>query len=418
MPLLSPLDLLILTAAGLVVAELTFLVKRHPAAGVWLLGIGAALSSYRWPPAVVVAGYQTYLLDVLSVVLVLASLLTLAATRGGRVSPALLVVFGLLTLALVRGIAAFGSQTAINATRGLLYVFVAVLFIQVCGGGRDMWPTVRRVWRLGAAVFIVLGALFWLQNGFGTYASVGERALNSTQVLVVAHAGFMALANGRDRRAQLFALVCMVTVLASQQRTVWAATLLTALVLASRSGRATSPALRRAMRGGLAAALVAVVLLLTMGPSDLRESTSAAVAGEGAISTDSGTFGWRVESWTFLLSEVGSRPLADQMVGQPAGTSLERVVAGTVRTESPHNMYVMMVVALGYLGLGALVCLYMGALGHTGHREPLLFAIVLGLCVFSIGYQLAPEHGILLGVALSAGRKSQPVPALRSRVTI
>jgi len=415
-PLLGPLDLLILAAAGLIVVELTFLVKRHPAAGVWLLGIGAALSSYRWPPAIVVAGYQTYLLDVVSVVLVLAALLTLAASKGGRASPALLVVFGLLTLALVRGIATFGSQTAINATRGLLYVFVAMMFIQVCGGDRDMWPTVQRVWRVGATVFIVLASLFWLQNGFGTYASGGERALNSVQALVVAHAGFMALANGRDRRAQIFGLVCMTTVLASQQRTVWAASLVTALVLAFRTGRATSPALRRAVRSGLAAALVAVVLLLTMGPTDLRDSTTAAVAGEGAISTDSGTFGWRVESWTFLLGEVRSRPLADQVVGQPAGTSLERVVAGIVRTESPHNMYVMMAVALGYLGLAALVWLYGRALARTRYREPLLFAIVASLCVFSVGYQLAPEHGILFGVALSAGRQSSPVQTLRSKV--
>lgn len=417
MPLLSTLDLLILAGAGLVVLELTFLVKRHPEAGVWLLGVGAALSSYQWPPGVVVAGYQTYLLDVLSAVLVLAALLTLAANKGGRVSPALLVVFGLITLALVRGIAAFGSETAINATRGLLYVFVAVLFTQVGGGGRDMWPTVQRVWRMGATVFIVLAALFWLQNGFGTYASEGERALNSMQALVVAHAGFMALAHGRDRRAQVFALVCMTTVLASQQRTAWAATLVTALVLASRSGRATSPTLRRAVRGGLAAALVAVVLLLTVGPSDLRDSTTAAVAGEGAISTDSGTFGWRVESWTFLLGEVRSRPLADQMVGQPAGTSLERVVAGIVRTESPHNMYVLMTVAVGYLGLGALVWLYVRALALTRHREPLLFAIVASLWVFSVGYQLGPEHGILLGMALSVGRHPQLAPSLRSKVS-
>lgn len=416
MLLLSALDLLILAGAGLVVAELTFVVKRHPTAGVWLLASGSALSSYGWPPARVIVGYQVYLLDVLSVVVLLAALMTLAANKGGRASPVLLIVFALLTLALIRGVASFGSQTAVNATRGLLYVFVAMLFVHVCGHGRDLWPTVQHVWRVGATVFVVVAALFWMQNGFGTYAGTGERALNSTQALVVAHAGFMALAGRRDRRAQIFALVCMTTVLASQQRTVWAASLVTALVLASRSGRATSPALQRAVRGGLAAALLAVVLLLTMGPSDLRESTSAAVFGDGAISTDSGNFGWRVESWTFLLGDVRSRPLADQLVGQPAGRSLERVVAGIVRTESPHNMYVMMTVALGYLGLAALVWLYFRALARTWNHQPLLFAIVAGLCVFSIGYQLAPEHGLLLGVALTAGRRSRRAPALHSKV--
>ncbi len=410
----SPLDLLMLAGAGLVVVELAFVVKRHPPVGVWLLTAGAVLTTYRWPPAIIVAGYQVYLLDALIAIVLLAVVMALGAGKGLRPNAPLLLLLGLLGLALARGIASFGAQTTINASRSLLYVLLAALFVQVFGDGT--WVTLQRAWRIAAVSLLAIAAVFWIRNGFGTYADGGGRALNSAQAMLVAQAGFMAMGDAHGRRARVFALVCMLAILASQQRTVWAASLLTALVLASRSGRAGSPSVRRALRGGLLAALLAVILLLTVGPGDLRESTTAAVAREGAISTDSGNFGWRVESWTYLLGEFESRPISDQMVGQPMGTSLERVVAEIVRTESPHNMYVMVIISLGYLGLAMMLWLIYRSLVRTRFSDPVLFAIVAGLCVYSIGYQLLPEHGLLLGAALTAGRRARHTSADKAEV--
>lgn len=403
----SPGQMLVLAGGAALLFELGFLVKRVPEVGLWMFMAASLAATYRWPSAIPVGGYDVYLLDGVVMIIGLAVILTLARGRHRRLSaiPFILLIATGVTIA--RGLGPFGTQQAVNSGRALLYVFVAVAFGHVCLGSRVR--ALQRVWTVSASVFLLIGLSFWLKNGLGTYAGSGERALNSSQALVVAQAGFMNLAPDRDKRARLLAVACMAAVLASQQRTVWAATLFTAVLMASQARSSGDRRRTRVVRRGLVAGLVAVVVLLVAGPSDLRNSTSAAVSGD-AVSTEEGTFGWRVQSWQQLVGDFGDRPLTDHLIGQPGGTSLERVIDGIVRKESPHNMYVFVLLSLGVTGLLAFGSLMFVALRESRHRDPLLFAIIAGLLIFSVGYQLAPESGLLIGAAVAMHRMTTRAP--------
>jgi hypothetical protein len=395
---LDPTALLLLIAGPVFVLELILIVRRFPIFGAGLFLTTAILSSFSWPPGITVLGYQVYALDVAALVLFGASLLALSDRR--RVSRWLWALAAVATLALARGLIEYGSQSAVNASRGLLYLVTALLFSQICLDDQS-WPKLQVLWMTSGGVLIVTAFLFFAQNGLGTYANSGVRALNSAQTLLVAQAGLIALALG-GRRRRLFALLSFLTVVACQQRTVWAATLAAAVVIAFQvqtdQGRRISRTIRRSILTGLAA----VVALLMFGPSDLQSSVSSATS---EASVDSGTFGWRVKGWFELLQQYSQKSGVDQVVGQAAGHGYARGDFGTL-TASPHNMYVTLLVAAGAVGLIGYIAILVEALRHTSSGAGPLRALVTGLAVFSVGYQLPPEQGLALGAALALAARS------------
>ena len=197
----------------------------------------------------------------------------------------------------------------------------------------------------------------------------------------------------------------------SQQRTVWIATLAMALVLAYRPSGEGNRTTRRTVRVGLGAALFGSIALVLISPPELSNSLTTATS-------DDATLSWRAEGWRFFIDEFGSRGLGEKLVGQPSGTTLERVINTAVRTESAHNMYVQSLVTIGLLGLAAIVILYVTALRRSWQEQPVLASVIVGLCVFSIGYQIESVQGIWIGFALSLAAahvtSKSPVVALQT----
>lgn len=391
----DPVQLLWLAAASAVLLIATLIVARRPSVGLWLFA-GVALASMRGGgPQLAVSGVQAYPLDAVTTVLGAAvTLRTLRLRR--RVSPLPAALLGLVVLATGRGIMAFGTQQALNASRGVLYVAVAVLFAGSClpGSTRHL----LRVWKVSAAVLLVWAGWYLVRNELGSHD--GDRALISAEALLVAQAGLLTLHFDRSSRGRWFAGACLAAVVISQQRTVWAATVMMLVLYTAQ--RATGSE-RRAVRTGrrlIAAGLVAVVFVLIAGPAEVRERTTSAVSAE-AISTEDSTFAWRLESWRYLVNEVRSGPLADQMGGMPMGTPLTRAIGQGTTTASAHNMYVMTLIWVGISGLIVYLAMLVRALRATRGREPVLFALVGSLAVFSIGYQLSPISGLVLGAALA-----------------
>jgi O-antigen ligase len=185
-------------------------------------------------------------------------------------------------------------------------------------------------------------------------------------------------------------------VLASQQRTVWAATLagMAGFVLATR--RSANTDRRSAVRMLVGGATAATVVLLVAAPSDLRRSLSESTS---SISTDSGTFGWRVDGWLDLLDTYS--------VGSPAGSGFGRTVFGREITVSPHNMYLTVLISLGALGLAALIVAYLTAFRRT-RRGPAR-GLIWFITVYSIGYQIDPSLALLLGALLASSLPAEPV---------
>lgn len=384
--------------------ELMVVIRKFPIVGAWVFMTVAVLATFSVAPVLALFGFNVFPIDIVSAAL--GGVCVLRLLERHRAARSLWVVLGLLALAALRGVGSFGTQGAVNASRGLLYVFVAILFTQVCLGAQA-WPKLQRLWMVTAGFLVVAALVYFARYGLNTYSGSGQRALDASQALIVAQAGLLAIAlPGRRQRA--FALLCFVVVLASQQRTVWAATLMAALVLAvghrSIDGRRVS----RTVRRGLVASFAAVVLLLVLGPTQLQQSVSTATS---TVSTDSSssTFGWRLQGWIDLLRQYQTKSIVDQAVGQPAGTGFVRTVGRGVVTASPHNMYVTVLLSLGALGLGAFVVLLATGLRRSQRGGIALRALVAGLVVFGIGYQFAPEQGLVVGAALAL-----TVPARRA----
>jgi O-antigen ligase len=397
--LLDPDMLLLLLGGLLLVVELAALTVRSPFVGLYLFAVAAIFTSFAGPTHISLGSLQVNAMDVASAVLLAAG--AVHALRSRSVSRPMLLFLGLLSAAFLRGCVQFGLQTAGNAGRELFYLFVAVAFTQTFfrHGVREHLAT---LWRRISWALILSALLFIARNGLGTYALESTRALNSAQALLVAQAGIMS-APFATRSRRIHAVLALLVVIASQQRTVWAASLVSIVVLWFSSNRQWSGGGRSRFRLVLLASGVAAGVYLLARPSELRDSLSLA----GDVSVESGTFGWRVESWRVLLREFAARNGIDQAIGQPSGRGFGRDLSGQIVERSPHNMYIMALVSLGVVGFVLICWLLVAAVRRTQGRDLALNAIAWGLIVYSIGYQLPAEQGILVAAALA-------VPATRA----
>ena len=399
----DPNALLLLIASPVIVVELIAIVRRFPTFGMWVFMAASVLSTYSWPRGVTFLGYQVYALDIVSAALLGAVVFRVTGRR--HASRSLWLLLGLFTIALIRGIAEFGSQTAVNNSRELLYVLIAILFAQLCLGV-DAWPKLEQLWMATAAVLVVIALVHFARFGFGTYSATGKRALIASQALVVAQAGLISLTIP-GRRQRLFAVVCFMVVVASDQRTVWAATLTAGLVLAFGHRAVEGTRVSSTVRRGMLAALVSVVLLLALGPTQLQQGASTATS---TISTDSSsTLGWRLDGWRVLLQQYAHKPGLDQVLGEPFGAGFTRSVGGNITIVAPHNMYIDVLFLLGAVGLVGLLLLLTAAFRRASRVGVALRAQLAGLAVFAIGYQFTPEQGFILGAALALALPASPV---------
>jgi hypothetical protein len=383
-------QLALLAVVAVIAAEVVVLAWRHPPVGLWLFMAAYLAQIGGWNLETVALGFQVYPLDIVAALLLAVSALRLRNVIA--LSRPIIVIGLLLALAIARGLSEFGAATSFNGSRAFIYVIAGVIFARVCLVGR--WYSIELVWFVAAAALAVVATLFIARNGLGTYSSTGERPLNSGQALIVAQASLLALATNRPGHGRLGAIAGFGLVVLSQQRTVWIATLAMALVLAYRPSGEGNGRTRRTVRVGLGGALLGSIALVLISPPELSNSLTTATS-------DDATLSWRAEGWRFFIDEFGSRGLGEKLVGQPSGRTLERVINTAIRTESAHNMYVQVLVTLGLLGLAALVILYVGALRRSWRANPVLASVIVGLCVFSIGYQIESVQGIWIGFALS-----------------
>jgi O-antigen ligase len=130
------------------------------------------------------------------------------------------------------------------------------------------------------------------------------------------------------------------------------------------------------------------------------------------IEQEDSTFGWRLEQWDDYGEVYSREPLFDQIIGQPMGAL--RLVADTdsVLFVVAHNEYVQVLLSAGAVGalLYGLVMMWASMQGlmrlrsasspDLSSRLRLAVAILSSHIVFSIGYILPNEQGLLLAIAL------------------
>lgn len=362
-------------------------------------------------PGIALGAIALYPGDLLAATLAVATAMRWRNRACDRHLRRLLVAFiAVLALSVVRGLAAFGLEEAVNAARELLGFATAAVFFSTVRTTPRLIRSVR-TWLLAAAVVVLVGALgFWVERGLGTYQASGERALSALQALVVLLAVVVTvifpLFHGPILRWALPAVGLVVLVL-STQRTVWAAAVVAAAVLLGTRPKGRARATVNRARLLAVGAGLAVVLLVAAGPQGARSDLTT---GYQRATGEETTFTWRLEGWSALVERQLSGTVVDLVIGSPSGTGEARVINGATVAVGAHNMYVSTFTMTGIIGVALLIWAYLAAFVACRRRllsssafvgqAALLFMVLLALdLTYFVGYSSGAVSGLILGLA-------------------
>jgi O-antigen ligase len=326
---------------------------------------------------------------------------------------------------LALGVATFGLHHAVNESREWLYLLTTTAFVVAAG------PWTSRFWRPWFALAVGAMGLAWLgvaKHGLHSATSqivingqlVDGRPLNSAGAAALAFALIVLLGSRTIsvRRKIVFGTAAICTLIAVQQRTVWAVLTVVFLVWAAASLRRHGTARHRRLAATSVAVLGAVAVVLAAGVA------TGSVFDQSLAETTAkhSTLTWRVTGWTDLLHTNHSA--AGLLLGFRFGTGYRRIIDGQVILASPHSFYLATVLRLGLIGLVALAFLYWNGWKYRRQAAaslgitPLTVALLLiGLLVFSLTYQpsfiLAAQVAALLvwDPAREPHPAADPVPA-------
>jgi hypothetical protein len=129
---------------------------------------------------------------------------------------------------------------------------------------------------------------------------------------------------------------------------------------------------------------------------------------------DMRTMDWRLKGYTALLGDAFDESAKDAMIGRSFGSGFQRIIDMREVKDSPHNYFIQIFLRLGFIGLACFILLYAflcyqvdrqgkGDREHDGWRISMLCISVCQI-IYSCGYGLGPEQGLLLGSALATAR--------------
>jgi hypothetical protein len=355
-----------------------------------------------------------------------------------RVSPRaelvlVLAVTFLIAWSIQRGVGAWGLPAAANDARVYFWqVFASALYVATAPLQAGRARAVVRLWLVSAAAYAALSLVGWLNTGLHSVvdaATVGgevydPRPVPARSALVLAQSAVLLLcpwgrdssapattaknSPGRDRRERkgrpdgargkiLPALLCLVFVVLLQHRTVWATTVVMAVMwwalIPARAGQ------RLASATAAAVSLCVAALAFAAG---MFGGVGSVLADSFAETQDANsTFSWRVQGWQELMD--GPKTLTEWLLGSPFGSGYDRWVRGVVISVSPHDYYLHVLLRLGAIGLLTLLTLYVlvwRRLGRCGNGTPALRLVVVSQLVLFVSYSPFPEQGVLLGLCL------------------
>ncbi|MGW0611002.1 hypothetical protein [Streptomyces sp. NPDC002788] len=344
-----------------------------------------------------------------------------------------LAVMCLIAWSIQRGVGAWGLQTAANDARVYFWhVFASALYVATAPLHAGRARAVVRLWLASAAAYAALSLFGWLDTGLHSVvdaATVGgemhdPRPVPARSALVLAQSAVLLLcplgggssapattaesSPGPDRLGRkgppnggrgkiLPALLCLVFVVLLQHRTVWATTIVMAVVwwalVPVRAGQRLAYA--------AVAVLSSCVVALTFATSVFRGVGSVLADSFAETQDANSTFSWRVLGWQELMD--GPKTLTEWLLGSPFGSGYDRWVGGVVISVSPHDYYLHVVLRLGVVGLLTLLTLYVllwRQLGRGGKGTLALRLVVVSQLVLFVSYAPFPEQGVLLGLCL------------------
>lgn len=326
------------------------------------------------------------------------------------------------------GLSSFGTTAGVEA-RPNFYFWMAGLYFASFSYSPE---TLKKMWRITQWCAWLVAAIVvyrWTGLKFGFVsarlvefagASSEFRVVGSNPTFFMGAMGvaYFALWLRHSRRAALFAaLVMLGLVLVLQHRSVWVATF-GALMLVAWHQRAAVAAKAFPIIGMGAVMVGIMAILIALNPSNrLTETiTRSAVS----VTESQGTHTDRLEGWKVLLTDyVGYSP-REWMLGKPYGTGYERYSAGRLRTYSPHNFYIQLLLRLGAIGVLLFLWVHfvlrnrvrkIAADSPGGTLLSVLLAILAANLLYYIPYQGFYLQGAFYGVLIGYLATSLPATA-------
>ncbi|WP_407709929.1 hypothetical protein ACJJV6_03225 [Arthrobacter nitrophenolicus] len=381
------------SALGLAVACL----RKWPVLGLYLVGLFVLVAWEIPVPINVIAagGLQIKAEDVIVLILAVDTVLSperlLTVTR--RRNPLMVWLAVCLGVVVVGSLLIFGSS-ALNEARPLIWGIVCTSWFL-----NHDWEDAKLQQQFQKWVALIgwgLTSIFCYhaaKYGLGSadsFVSVGinsgieqtqtGRPLVSGQAMTLACLGFI-LFTGKPRQGWrlVSGLVFILTAMACQHRSVWAAV---AVATVFGLSRLRGSFLHHSIFWGAYSLIILGGLALAGVFDPLAESLSYSLSS-------SGTYREREGSWQLLVGQVLDKGPGTVAFGSPYGSGYDRVVDGVFVTYSPHNWYVIIFLRMGLFGLIGYVALLLSiSVNLLARREWVAASSFFGIVIYCWAYAL------------------------------
>ncbi|MBP1626367.1 MAG: hypothetical protein H6Q00_842 [Holophagaceae bacterium] len=366
-------------------------------------------------PGIVVDGFMLYPMDLVSSSMFIAGLIRAIAILNINwlLRIKWIVIVGLLLLvSFLNGVFFYGIKSVGLDFRNFFYVYASILFVvcywNVTGFEGDFWIVIRRI-----GVFLMCLALIrWMMVAFGVnYDSWSTstkgpdhgyfRVLNAGQTLFLTQFSLVALISFRDFKNHYLSLLGLLMVMVLQHRTLWVVTAVVLVWAVVKNAKFDLCHIYRVIRW--AAIAIVVILFAFYVFADLRMFIGKSV--EEAFDPSSSTIIDRYEGWAELLSP-SSFSAWQWIIGKPFGTPYIRLIMTHITEYSPHSHFVSWLLRSGFIGVFCWLMLWrQGFLRRSGNHWAKI--VVITQIIFGITYSLPSEQGLVLGLAIIAGKGEQ-----------
>jgi hypothetical protein len=429
------LGLILLLAGGLGIILVDWLIKRPDVVAGLVLGsvVVQALFEEAVPSLMLPGQTRVGIPDVVSALILAAGVARLLRLRRlDRFHCWLVLLSVILSISLIRGMAAFGAQPSIADFRQYLFFAGVALYFATFPPSDELYDRIGRIWLAMAIPMMVLVCLRWLAMFVGIDlgvpaekygADAAIRVIDGPYTFFLACAFILTIpAWLRDERARWIrwtSVALLLFVLVLNRRTVWLAIVVGIAVLGLRDRRLGSRAIILVALGAVVTAVAFVYL------GGLQEGA------QPVVTSGTGNLDWRIQGWSELVG-AWSHDVTNWVVGQPFGSGYTRKIEGIAETSHPHNFYIETMIRTGVAGLVAVLALTVGllrALWHTpthdtGLLDPSVITALLAMqIVWFLTWVPGNEQGIVTGIAcaLAAAQSwsrsefGQPTPPNRRR---
>ena len=360
------------------------------------------------------AGLHLYPEDLFTVVALAAGLARIGSWRLRRSQRVAALAFGaLVTAGVATWIVEYGLQTGVNSWRSQILALALLLYTTTRPRAWN-WNDLNSVVAVPALVAAVASAAGLLAYGIGSSADrlqvngvLGDSRPIAAPGALLLLAGLWVTVLTREMtriwRVTLGILLASM-VLLTQQRSVWAATIL--------SGVAwwLAPRVRRVRPGSTVDGLARTVVVLFLGLITALVGSSVASLGQSA-SNDS-TWLWRVDRWGSSMSIARSwlQWLVGGSLGPTPASSPTRFLT------SAHSTYVDAVEMIGLIGLVAMLFLVVAIRRArvAPSSAPIGLVFCFALLAFGSAYQLLPWTWMMVGILLASPSRRPALPAAPS----